>query len=184
MIQFRVLGHVPPSNVWLKIPSKVISCSKAGNWTPSIPCSKTTPYNSRQLQTYHRIRPRHLLHSAVELDAKQHVINVDNGAALCNSKLKPRLTRCPTRRSAPESVAPASHEPGRHVRGELHKQPPSTVWGGGVEHERPASRAATFAQLHTPAATFPVASLWMFTTASHLCYPRQRAGRPPSFLPC
>ena len=126
-----------------------------------------TRNSSRQLQTCHRIRPRHHLHSVVELVAKHHVIIVDNGAALNSSKLKPRLTTCPTRRSALESVAPVSHEPGRHVRGELRQQPPSAV-GGVVEHERPVSRAATLAQLHTPAATFPVASLWMCTTASHL----------------
>ena len=183
MIQIRVLGHVPPPNAWLNIPPKVSSCSKAGHWTPSISCSKTTPNNSRQLQTCHRIRPRHLLHSVVELVAKHHVINVDNGAALYNSKLKLRLPRCPTRRSALESVAPVSHEPGRHVRGELRQQPPSAV-GGVVEHERPVSRAATLAQLHTPAATFPVASLRMCTTVSYLCYPRQRAGRLPLVLPC
>ena len=59
-----------------------------------------------------------------------YVLNVDNGAALYNSKLKPRLTRCPTRRSALESSAPATHEPGRHVRVELRQHPPSAVGGG------------------------------------------------------
>ena len=39
------------------------------------------------------------------------------------SKLKSRLTRCPTQRSALECAAPASHEPGRHVWGELRQQP-------------------------------------------------------------
>ena len=131
MIKFRVLGHVPPPNAWLEIPPRVVSCSKAGHWTPSISCSKTTPNNSRQLQTYHRIRPRHLLHPVVELVAKHHFIIVGNGAALYNSKLKTQLTRCPTRLSAPESVSPVSLEPGRHVRGNLRQQPPSAV-GGGV----------------------------------------------------
>ena len=85
------------------------------------------------IQTYHRSRPRHLLHlhSVVEPVAKHHVLIVGNGAALYNSKLKPRLTRCPTRRSALESVAPASYKLGRHVRGELHQPPPSAVGGGG-----------------------------------------------------
>ena len=36
-------------------------------------------------------------------------LNVCIGAALYNSKLKPQLTRCPTRCSALESVAPTSH---------------------------------------------------------------------------
>ena len=85
------------------------------------------------------------------------------------SKSKQRLTRCPTRRFALESVVPVSHEPGRDVRGELRQQPPSAVGGGGVvEHDQlTVSPAATFAQLHTPAATFPVAALWMCTTANH-----------------
>ena len=63
------------------------------------------------------------------------------------SKLKPRLTRCPTQRFALESVAPAYHEPGHHVRGGLRQQPPSAV-DGGCCRARPISRAATFAQLH------------------------------------
>ena len=82
MIQFRVLGHVPPHIAWLKIPPNVSSCSKACHWTPSISCSKTA--DTEQLQMYRRIRLRHLLHSVVEPVAKHHVdvLNVDNGAAL------------------------------------------------------------------------------------------------------
>ena len=77
--------------------------------------------------------------------ADNDVLIVDQQSAY--SKFKPRLTRYPTQRSALRSGSPASHEPGRHVRGELCQQPPSAV-GGRCCRARPAARAATFARPH------------------------------------
>ena len=86
------------------------------------------------------------------------------------ARKKKRLTRCPTRRSSLESVARVSHAPGRDDRGGLRQRPPSAV-GEGCCRARPISLAATFAQMHTPAAAFPVAALWMCTTTYHQLYP-------------
>ena len=96
IIQFRVLGHVPPPTAWSENTAKV-PARQAGPCTPSISRRTTESGHATSCTRSSNLSPNTMY------------LNVDNGAALHSSKLKPRLTRRPTRRSALESVAPASH---------------------------------------------------------------------------